>query len=484
MSQANASPAPERLTWRMIVSLLSIDIMILMCSVDVSAVNISLKSIMEDLNSSLNSVQWVVISYMLAIACLLLQFARLGDLRNKKTIFFSGVALFTAASMACGLAPSAGFLIAARVFQGIGAAMCQSLAAAIISEIAGPKFRGRAMGLFVTFFSVGLMVGPSVGSLCVYLWDWRAIFFINVPLGAVALFCIIKFVPQLVPPYSEQKFDIPGAILTTVALGSYSLALTMAQLLGFSDRFVIILFCVAAVGLFIFIQVEKRVKFPMIELSLFKNPVFTLNLSVNFLSFIGSTCNTILPLYLMQGRGFSVQVAGFFLMIMPCAIAFISYFSGWMADTYGTRIVSYVGLVIQTAGLILLTGLDATTPWWSIALRALTVGIGVGIFQSANNSSIIGAAPREALGVASGLLTYTRVLGQGSGMPLVFTAFAIGAAKIAPVVSDDFTKSTPQAIAAGISTAYTVVAAILVACLILAAVSWKVEADREKSGRA
>ncbi len=481
MSTAAHVNQSDRLSWRTLVSLFSINIMILMCALDVSAVNISLKTMMADLHAPLTAIQWVVISYMLTIACMLVQFARLGDLRNKKTIFFTGVAVFTAASVWCGLAPSAGLLIVGRVLQGLGAAMCQSLAAAIITEIAGPKHRGRALGLFFATFAIGLMLGPSVGGVCVSLWNWRAIFFINIPIGAAALTLIWKFVPQLVPPHSNQRFDILGAVIAAISLGSYSLGMVMAQRHGFGDSLVLALFAIAVVGIATFIQVEKRVASPMVNMKLFTNPIFTFNLLVNFFSFMSSACPTVLPLFLMQGRGFTVGQASLYLMILPCAIAVTSYFSGWLADRFGTRLISFVGLLILTCGLLSMSFVTLETAWWDIALRYFFTGFGIGVFQTPNNSAIIGAAPKEFLGVASGLLTYTRVLGQGSGMPLVFTAFTIAASAISPsALGGDFTNSSPEAMTAGIQAAYFVVGAIHILCITLALVAWYFERKRDR----
>lgn len=466
-----------------ILSLFGVNVMVLMTNIDISAVNVALPTMMEHLQTPFSTVQWVVISYMLVIACVLLQFARLGDMKSKKAIFFWGVFIFTAASAACGLSLNAGMLIACRAVQGVGAAMCQAMGAAIVTEVAGPKHRGKALGIYMATLAVGLMLGPSVGSFSLALWNWRAIFFINVPLGIVALTMIALFTPKLPPLKSGQKFDIPGAALTAVTLGSYCLGMTMSQLHGFGSPVVLGLFAVTICGFICFVVVEKRASAPMINFELFQNPLFGINLLVNFLSFTSSACQTILPFYLQLAQGYSVASVGLFLMILPAAIAVFSPVSGALADKYGTRIISFVGLIILGSGLFSMTFLTLDTPWWSFALRAFWIGLGVGIFQAPNNTSIVNAAPRKYLGVASGMLSYTRVLGQNTGIPLVATIFAYAAASSGSVVAN-ISEHGPEALVLGITRSYLVMAVLHAVCLGLACIAWRMERKRKNIAEA
>lgn len=470
---------------RVILSLFGVNVMVLMSNIDISAVNVALPTMMTHLNTPFSTVQWVVISYMLVIACVLLQFARLGDMKSKKAVFFWGVFIFTAASAACGLSLSVGMLIACRAAQGVGAAMCQAMGAAIVTEVAGPKHRGKALGIYMATLAVGLMLGPSVGSFSIALWNWRAIFFINVPLGVVALCMIALFTPKLPPLKSGQRFDIPGAALTAVTLGSYCLGMTMSQARGFGSPLVLGLFAAAVVGFICFVLVEKRVAAPMINFELFHNPLFGVNLLVNFLSFISSACQTILPFYLQFAQGYSVASVGLFLMILPAAIAIFSPVSGALSDKYGTRIISLAGLFLLTSGLFSMTFLRLDTPWWSFALRAFWIGMGVGIFQAPNNTSIVNAAPRKYLGVASGMLSYTRVLGQNTGIPLVATIFAYAAASVSPnSAGANISEHGPDALVLGITRSYMAMAVILAACILLSCLAWRMEAKRKNGGEA
>lgn len=463
-----------------ILSLVGVNVMVLMSNIDISAVNVALPTMMNHLNAPFSTIQWVVISYMLVIACVLLQFARLGDMKSKKSIFFAGVLVFTVASIACGLALNAGMLIACRAVQGVGAAMCQALGAAIVTEVAGPEHRGKALGIYMATLAIGLMVGPSVGSFSLALWDWRAIFFINVPLGIIALLMLAFFTPKLPPLKSGQRFDIPGAVLTAVTLGSYCLGMTMSQVHGFSSPYVLGLFAVTVIGLACFIFVEKRAPAPMINFELFHNPLFGINLLVNFLSFTSSACQTILPFYLQLAQGYSVASVGLFLIILPAAIAIFSPLSGALADKYGTRIISFIGLLILGSGLLSMTFLQLDTPWWSFALRAFWVGLGVGIFQAPNNTSIVNAAPRKHLGVASGMLSYTRVLGQNTGIPLVATIFAYAAASMGTGLTDgNISAGGPQAMVLGITRSYMFMAALHGVCIVLACIAWRMEIKRK-----
>lgn len=482
MDSASQAAGKDRLSLSTILSMCGVYFMILMATLDISALNVSLPTLMKSLGTSFSSVQWVVISYMLAIACTLLQFARLGDMLNKKKLFFWGVVTFTVASALCGAAPTVPLLIAGRAVQGVGAAMCQSLAAAILAEIAGPNHRGKALGLFTAIFAVGLMLGPSLGSFCLQWVGWRAIFFINIPIGALTLLVIWRLMPALPPPRSGQTFDIPGALLTAVTLGSFCLGMTMAQRRGFSAPLTLALFAITVLGFAAFIAVERRVKMPMVSLHLFRNPVFGLNLFVNLLNFISSAGQTFLPFYLQLGRGYAYAEVGLFMIATPAAIAVVSPFSGFMADRYGTRVISFVGLLLLCFSVMLLSTLSMTTPWWGIALRSFLLGAGVGIFQAPNNSSVIAAAPKEHLGIASGLLTYTRVIGQNTGIPLMGALIAFGAAAFTHLTDpNDFSSAPPIAVVAGVTFAYMVLAGILCFAVLLALIAWHLEKKQERA---
>ncbi len=475
---SESSPLSRR---HVVLSLFGVNVMVLMSNIDISAVNVALPTMMRHLNTPFSTVQWVVISYMLMIACVLLQFARLGDMKSKKRIFFWGVFVFTVASAACGLSLNAGMLIACRAAQGVGAAMCQAMGAAIVTEVAGPEHRGKALGIYMATLAVGLMLGPSVGSFCLALWSWRAIFFINVPLGVIALTMIALFTPTLPPLKSGQKFDIPGAALTAVTLGSYCLGMTMSQVHGFGSPYVLGLFVITIIGFICFVFVEKRAAAPMINFELFRNPLFGINLLVNFLSFTSSACQTILPFYLQLAQGYSVASVGLFLMILPAAIAIFSPVSGALSDKYGTRAISFIGLIILGSGLLSMTFLRLDTPWWSFALRAFWIGLGVGIFQAPNNTSIVNAAPRKYLGVASGMLSYTRVLGQNTGIPLVATIFAYAAASMSMGAGTNISEQPPEALVLGITRSYLVMAILHAVCLVLACIAWRMEIKRKNS---
>ncbi|WP_208599014.1 MFS transporter [Desulfonatronum thioautotrophicum] len=458
------------------LSMIGVNMMVFMATLDMSIVNVALPSLARQLDTDFATVQWVILSYVLVVASLLLLVSRLGDMRGKKGIFSLGLGLFTLGSLLCGLAPSVGWLIFFRAVQGIGAAMSQALGIAIVTEIAPPGRRGRAIGLIGATVAMGLALGPSLGGVIIEYIGWRWIFWINVPVGILAQLIIARYMPALPPRRGGQRFDIPGAVLAAVTLAAYSMGMTMGQKVGFAAPLSLALLGTALLGLAGFIHVERRSPDPMIDLKLFANPLFSINLIMSVLVFISLSAGFIMPFFLQFAQDRPPSEVGLMMMAIPLSMGLVAPFAGALSDRFGPRGLSLLGLVILITGCLAVSTLNLDTPWWGFVLRVIPVGLGVGLFQAPNNSAIMGAVPQERLGVASGLLNYSRVFGQSTGLPLIGTIFTLFVVSVTlEPVRTDFAAVSAEALAAGIAGAYRFQAGLLLAAAALGIAAWIID---------
>lgn len=392
---------------------------IFLATIDGSIVNVALPTLVKELGTNFATVQWVVLAYLLAISTLILSMGRLGDMIGKKPVFMTGFIVFTLGSVMCGLAASVYWLIGFRVVQAIGASMTMALGVAIITEAFPPTERGRALGIAGSIVSVGIVVGPTLGGILIDALSWRWIFFVNLPVGIVGVLAAFRFVPDF-KPSGRQRFDYPGAITLFVSLLALLLALTLGQELGFGDSRILVLFGLWLLFLAIFVAIEWRSSQPMVDLRLFKSSLLSVNLVTGFITFVTIAGTIILmPFYLENVLGYEPSQVGFLLAIVPVGMGIIAPISGSLSDRFGSRPITVVGLGLLVTGYVAMSTLTRDTGVAGYILRLLPVGLGMGIFQSPNNSAIMGSAPRERLGVVSGLLSITRTLGQTAGIAVL-----------------------------------------------------------------
>lgn len=397
---------------------------IFLATIDASIVNVALPTLVRDLGSDFATVQWVVLSYLLMLATLMPGIGRLADMRGKKSIYTIGFIIFTIGSLLCGLAPSVFWLIAFRVLQAIGAAMVIALGAAILTEAFPPYERGKALGFYGTIVSIGIVLGPTLGGILINAFSWRAIFFVNLPVGVIGTALSIRFVPTF-RPSGSQRFDHWGAITLCASLLCLSLALTIGQDLGYGDGRIIGLFAGFVVFLAAFIAAELHTPQPMIDLRLFRNRQLGVNLVTCYIAFVAVAGSFILmPFYLENVLGFETHQVGLMLAVVPAGLGIMSPISGSLSDRLGTRTITVVGLAILFVGYYALSTLDGNTNVLGFLLRFAPIGVGMGVFLSPNNSAIMGSAPRERLGVVSGLLSLTRTIGQTTGIAVLGSTWA------------------------------------------------------------
>jgi EmrB/QacA subfamily drug resistance transporter len=392
---------------------------IFLATIDGSIVNVALPTLVKSFQVRFAVVQWVVLGYLLTVATLLLSIGRLADIIGKKPLYLAGMIIFTLFSLLCGLAQSIFLLIAFRVMQGIGAAMMMALGTGIVAEAFPFQERGKAMGIIGSIVSVGIITGPTLGGLLIDLISWHWIFFVNIPVGIIGSLMVYSFLPRG-KIRKEQRFDFYGAATLLISLMAFLLAVTLGQQRGFTDIIIIILFTVWGLFFLLFLLIEFRIDQPMVDMNLFRNKLFSLNLFTGFLIFV-SMGGTILlmPFYLQNVLGYTPHQVGLLLVTVPLAAGIVSPFSGSLSDRYGNRKISTIGLFFILMGFSSMFTLNTHTTSLAYILCYLPVGIGVGTFQSPNNSAILSAAPLEKLGVASSLLSLTRTLGQTSGVAVL-----------------------------------------------------------------
>jgi EmrB/QacA subfamily drug resistance transporter len=450
-----------------------------LATIDGSIVNVALPTLTRAFDTEFATVQWVVLAYLLTVTTLMLSVGRLADMRGKKPIYTAGFAIFTLGSVLCGLSPSVYSLVAFRVLQGVGAAMTMALGMAIVTESFPPSERGRALGISGAVVSVGIVVGPTLGGFIIDALSWRAIFFVNLPIGLLGILMVRRFVPAI-QPSGGQRFDFVGAATLFVALLALLLALTVGQEAGFAAPQVLALFAVAALFGALFILLELRTEQPMIDLRLFKNSMFSVSLATGFLIFVCIAGTIILmPFFLENVLGYGTRQVGLLLAVVPVGLGVTAPISGWLSDRFGTRPITVIGLAVLLVGFFAISTLGEDTTAVGYILRFLPIGIGVGMFQSPNNSAIMGSAPRDRLGIASGMLAVTRTLGQTTGIAVLGALWAARVLSYAPTTAQGGATDAPAA-AQVVALHDTFLVTTLLIAIALALAGWALVQERRE----
>jgi EmrB/QacA subfamily drug resistance transporter len=450
-----------------------------MTTLDSSIVNISLPSIARAFGVSLNgAVEWVIIGYLVVIAAVLLTAGRLADMIGRKPIFIAGIAIFTLGSAFSGAAPSLGILIAARCFQGLGGALLFSVNISMLTHAFPAKERGRMLGLNAILVALGISIGPTLGGVITEYLTWRWIFYINVPIGIVLVVAAL-FVLKEPLHRGQGKFDPTGAVLLAIGLALLTLGLSFGQEWGWTSLRLFASVLIGAAALVAAILVEQRVKDPILDLHLLANRVFaSANASFILCMLALFAVGFLLPFYFEELRGFSTVKAGLLLTPLSLTIAVVAPISGSLADRFGSRWLSPIGLAIACIGLVLLSQLNAQSSIWDIIWPLMVTGLGQGIFQAPNTRAIMGAAPLDQQGVASGILATGRVVGQSLSVALAGAIFAsLGGAAAGTLLATQAHTLSPASISAlqatfvtSFRTAFLVCAGLAVLGVLTAAV--------------
>ncbi len=456
--------------------LLSVGMGIFLATIDGSIVNVALPTLEAAFDASFASVQWVVLSYLLTVSTLMLGVGRLGDIYGKRPIYLAGFVVFTIGSVLCAFAPTIGVLIAFRVLQAIGAAMVQALGTAILTEAFPPYERGRALGIGGALVSIGIVTGPTLGGLLIDALSWHWIFLVNLPVGVVGTLIALRNIPAT-QPRGGERFDYVGAVTLFVALSSLLLGLTLGQEWGFDQLWIQAMLVASVVVFVLFLWIEWNVRWPMIELRLFRNLQFSTNLGTGFLSFFSLGSMTILLPFFLQGvLDYDVRTVGLLLAVNPVALGLTAPLSGALSDRFGTRPISVIGLVLMVVGFVSASTMTEDTTTLGYIARLLPIGLGSGIFNSPNNSAIMGAVPRERLGIASGLLSLTRTMGQTIGIAILGTFWASRVAFYGGISqAADATRAPEWAQVLALRETFLVMAGLVTIGLLFALRAWRIE---------
>lgn len=402
-----------------------------MSALDASVVNIALPTLAADFGADLDQVEWVVLAYLLTLVTFLLNAGKFADRVGTRWAYGVGLVVFGVTSALCGLSTHFLPLSLARAGQGIGGALMNAAGPAILTDLYLAHQRGRVLGMVGLAVSGGLASGPAVGGLIISALSWHWIFFVNVPIAAFAATVAFRVIPARNP--RKEPFDWAGFALLGGALLAFLLALTRASRLGNWEVGTLVATAVVLFSLFLY--VERRVPAPLIDLRLFRSRVFSGSAAAGFLVFVTlGMVNLVLPFYLVDHHLLAPWQMGWVLAAQPVALALASPVSGWLSDRLGTtRGLAVAGALCLAAALFSLGWVASADSLSTIVVVLAVLGLSMGLFQSPNNSALMGAVPRHSLGVAGGLLASVRVggllVGNGVGGAVYLAASGTGAAE-------------------------------------------------------
>jgi DHA2 family methylenomycin A resistance protein-like MFS transporter len=386
---------------------------------DVTIVNTALTSIAASFGGGVTQLQWVVSTYTIAFAAFILTAGAFGDRIGAKRVFIAGFAIFTAASLACALAPTAPILIASRAAQGLGAAILVPNSLALLNH-AYPEAtqRGRAVAIWAAGASLALTAGPLVGGGLIALVGWRAIFLVNIPIGIAGLWLTLRYASETTRS-TKREVDAAGQIAAILALGFLASALIEAGGKGWGDVWVIAGFALAAAFAGLFFLQELRAAQPMLPLSLFRRRMFAsaslIGLLVN-VAFYGLIF--VLSLYFQSVNGWSPLATGLAFVPMMAAVLPANLVAPHLAERIGTRITIAAGAAIAALGCLLLLGIERGTSYAAICAQIVAIGAGLGLLVPPLTSALLGSVEKSRSGLAAGMLNSTRQTGSVLGVAL------------------------------------------------------------------
>ena len=409
--------APENKKWW---ALAAVSFGLFMIMLDNTIVNVALPAIEHSLHMSISSLEWIVTAYALTFAALLITGGKLGDMFGRRKMFIVGLVVFTLASLACGLAPSAGFLIGARAVQGIGAALMNPATLSIITATFPPKERGQAIGIWAGVSALALAIGPLLGGLIVDNINWHWIFYVNVPVGVVGIVVSYFFIRESRDTSHEQSIDLPGLVTSGAALLALSYALIEGNNHGWTSPEILGLFVGAAVLLAAFILLELRQRLAMLDLSLFKIGSFVgANLVAMLVSLGMFGVFFYISLYVQNILGYSPTKAGAIFLPMTVLIILVAPIAGKLSDRVGSRWLMGAGMGILGVSLLLYQRIGLHTGFWSLLPQLLLGGVGMALTMSPMTSAAMGSVPIDKAGVGSGVLNSFRQVGGSLGIALM-----------------------------------------------------------------
>ena len=462
IAEANSAQRLERTTsgaW----ALAALSLSMLLSSLGTSSANVGLPTFAKAFDVSFQQVQWIVLAYLLAITTLIVSVGRLGDIVGRRHMLLAGIALFGAASVFCGAAPTLPILVAARAVQGLGAAVMMALSMAFIGETVPKEKTGRAMGLLGTMSAVGTALGPSLGGLLIAGPGWRAIFLVNVPLGILTIVLAYRHLPtdRRNPNGDRPGFDLAGTVLLALTLGAYALAMTAGR--GGFGPLNLALLAGAALGAGLFVLVEARTPSPLLRLAMFRDPVLSSSLAMSALVTTVMMATLVVgPFHLHGALALGVGGVGLIMSVAPVVGAVTGVPTGRIVDRFGPRRMIVAGLVGMASGSLLLSMMPVGFGIPGYVGSIVVLAVGYQLFQAANNTAVMADVSPDRRGVVSGLLNLSRNIGLVTGASVMGAVFAFGSA------TSDVTTAQPEAIVAGTRLTFAIAALLIVVALAIA----------------
>ena len=458
----SAEPTPS-VRW----ALAGLALAMLLSSLGTSIANVGLPTLAQAFNASFQDVQWVVLGYLLAITTLIVGAGRLGDITGRRRLMLAGIFVFTLASILCGIAPTLWLLIAARTAQGLGAAIMMALALAFVGETVPKSKTGSVMGLLGTMSAIGTALGPSLGGILIAAFGWQAIFLVKVPLGVVTFVIAWRTLPadrggQEIKP---TGFDFAGTMLLALTLAAFALAMTIGR--GQFGPLNLALLGAAAFGSVVFVATEMRTASPLIQLTMFRDPVLRAGLIMSVLvSTVLMATLVVGPFYLSGALGLEAAAVGLVLSVGPVVVALTGMPAGRMVDRFGAPRITIAGLAATAAGSFMLSMLPTSLGIAGYVGSIVVITLGYALFQTANNTAVMSDIRADRRGVVSGMLNLSRNLELISGASVMGAVFALASA------TSDFTAASPAAIATGMRVTFGIAAILIAIALTLAVATY------------
>ncbi len=397
-----------------------------MSALDTGVVNVAYPEMTRFFGVPITTITWVSLAYLIVSSATITTFGRLADLWGRKWIYVAGLAVFCLGSLLCGLAPTAWFLIAARIVEALGAAMALANSIALLSEVFPAHQRGMAIGTLETAVAVALTLGPTLGGYLISAFGWSAVFFINLPLGLINITLAIFLLQDVGERKTSTNLDLTGTISFGGSIALLLLVLTQGQEQGWLSLFTLGFLAVSVILLVFFIKWESRIKDPAIDLQLFfANRAFA---SANAAKILGYNAffgiNFMIPFYLDQLLRFDAKTIGVAMIPYTAALGTGSFSSSFLADRFSPRWLTTLGLGLVAIGAFVLAWVTPEMGYVVLIPALALSGVGMGLFITPNDKTIMNAAPRDRMGVAGSTLALTRSLGMISGIALAGTLYS------------------------------------------------------------
>jgi EmrB/QacA subfamily drug resistance transporter len=433
-----------------------------MIMLDNTVVNVALPAIQRDLGVGLSELEWIVSGYALTFAALMLVGGKLADAYGRRLLFVIGIAVFTLASLACGLATSGDMLIAARIAQGAGAAMMNPATLSIIAATFPPRQRGTAIGIWAGVSALALAIGPLVGGLLTDHASWHWIFFVNVPVGVLGIAASFLLIDESRDP-THERLDLPGLATSAIGLFALTYGLIEANTYGWGSPRIVGAFVVAAVGLLAFLLLERHQRAPMLDLTLFRNRTYVgANLVVLLVALAMFGVFFFLSLYMQNVLGFTAVQAGAAFLPMTILVILVAPIAGRVSDRFGSRGLMTAGMALLSVQLVYFSQLGPDETFWTLLPGLVLGGVGLSLTMTPSAAAATRAVPVEKAGVGAAVLNAFRQVGGSVGIALMG---AIMAAQLTePPSIPSFMRGFEHAllVAAGIAITGAIVAGVLI----------------------